>query len=119
MYLKWYVYRFNINAKIIQVVNVFEHDGFRKSVEDLIDKYEDKSEFEYELKSNLRYYFWCRSEHEVIICPWVGGDQEKINKKVDVYDQINNNWDIFLDYVWNNRPLRIRRDMERGDSDVF
>ena len=33
------------------------------------------------------------------------------DKKIDVYDQIENNWDIFIDYLWNNRKeLKARKD---------
>lgn len=48
------------------------------------------------------YYFWSKCEWEVLISPWVGGnDDEEI--KVDVAWQIMNNWDVFVDYTWNNR----------------
>ena len=47
------------------------------------------------------YYFWSKCEWEVLISPWVGGNDEEI--KVDVAWQIMNNWDVFVDYTWNNR----------------
>lgn len=30
------------------------------------------------------------------------------DKKIDVYDQIQMNWDVFADYVWTNLPVRKR-----------
>ena len=48
------------------------------------------------------YYFWAKCEWEVLIKPWVGGKGVE-DKKVDVCWQIMNNWDAFVDYVWNNR----------------
>lgn len=31
-------------------------------------------------------------------------------RKIDIYDQVMNNWDIFIDYLWNNRKeLRVRK----------
>ena len=45
------------------------------------------------------YYFWGRSEYEVVIYPWCGGG-EKESKKIDVYTQIMMNWDKFVEYVW-------------------
>lgn len=44
------------------------------------------------------YYFWSKTEWEVIVSPWVGkgGDE-----KIDVYDQLKLNWDKFVDYVWS------------------
>lgn len=48
------------------------------------------------------YYYWAKCEWEVIISPWIA--QHNDNEiKVDVYWQVMNNWDIFLDYVWNNK----------------
>ena len=55
------------------------------------------------LKSELLYYFWSKSEFEVIIAPWVGGDKDKDSVKIDVYDQVMNNFEVFVDYVWNNK----------------
>lgn len=39
-------------------------------------------------------------EWEVVIGPWCG-DRGTKEIKVDVYMQVMNNWDIFVDYVWN------------------
>lgn len=31
-------------------------------------------------------------------------------KKIDIYDQVMNNWDVFIDYLWNNRKeLKVRK----------
>ena len=54
------------------------------------------------LISEVMYYFWAKCEWEVLITPWVGGKGVE-DKKVDVCWQIMNNWDVFVDYVWNNR----------------
>jgi len=50
----------------------------------------------------MMYYYWSKSEWEIIIGPWCGGNNTK-EIKVDVYEQVLNNWDIFLEYVWNER----------------
>ena len=32
------------------------------------------------------------------------------DKKIDVYDQVINNWDIFIDYLWDHRKeLKVRK----------
>jgi len=37
-------------------------------------------------------------------------DYEKHPLKIDVYEQVMNNWDVFIDYLWNNRKeLKARR----------
>lgn len=68
------------------------------------------------------YYFWSKCEYEVIITsfPMYINQEEleiinnsdrkyKINiepdvgVKVDIYSQIMNNFEVFVDYVWNNK----------------
>ena len=75
------------------------------------------------------YYFWSKCEWEVVITDWpthiTVEEIEELNeelsryearwhrkpyslnvglpvqKKVSVYDQVMMNWDIFVEYVWN------------------
>ena len=101
--LEWNVYRFNINKQKIEVFNIFDHYSFKEYVKKALIKYENsRDEFSKLLKAELRYYFWCKAEHEVIVTCWVGGDREKVNKKIDIYDQMMMNWDKFVDYIWDN-----------------
>lgn len=101
--LEWNVYRFNINKQKIEVFNIFDHYSFKEYVKKALIEYEYcKEDFIKQLKSELCYYFGGKSEYEVIITCWVGGDREKVNQKIDIYDQVMMNWDKFVDYVWNN-----------------
>lgn len=76
------------------------------------------------LKRELGYYYWAKAEWEVVITTWppyidtneikriVKEDSENtahryrtyvnvdVGEKVDVYKQIQLNWDHFVDYVW-------------------
>ena len=38
--------------------------------------------------------------------------------KIDVYRQVMNNWDIFLDYVWSAKPIRRIRHNNRPEESV-
>ena len=93
-----------IDSNFIQ--KLFEHFGdievaFNASLDDL-KKIRGKAEFSEALRKNLFYYFCSKCEWEVIISPFVGGsDKEAI--KIDVYDQVRNNWEVFVDYVWMYR----------------
>lgn len=117
----WNVYRHDINRKEIIVYNIFDHYSFNESVKKIL-----KSEITYEeladkLKSETMYYFWGKAEHEVVITsfpPYI--DREEIDKlvaecedvkyrtyvkleiarKIDIYEQINMNWQQFVDYIW-------------------
>lgn len=100
--MEWNVFYHNMNAQEITVLNIFEHGGFMKDVKKHLKECPDKEAFVKELKSSLMYYFWSKSEYEIIISPWCGGRNTK-EKKVDIYSQVMLNWDKFVDYVWSFR----------------
>lgn len=97
--LEWNVFYYDLNAKEIQVLNVFNHGRYRKDVEDLLHKCTDMEEFSDKLKSVTMYYFWSKCEWETVIYPWVGDD--KAAKKIDVFWQLQNNWSRFVEYLWD------------------
>lgn len=101
--MKWNVFYYNANKQKIDMFNIFEHRSFLEYVEKAKKEYSnDKEKFAKRLKSELLYYFWAKAEWEVIIAPWVGGDRENDAVKIDVYEQVMSNWDVFVDYVWEN-----------------
>lgn len=101
--MEWNVYIYNINKKRIEPFNIFNHYGFIGNVQKAVSKYKNKYDFESQLRSELFYHYWSKSEWEVIIAPWCGGDRENDAIKVDVYSQVILNWDLFVDYVWEHR----------------
>lgn len=96
--LVWNVYSFNLNSNVIKPFNIFCHNKFKKDVVNNLKECNDKDEFAEKLKSNLRYYFWSKCEWEIYI-NWFDNDE----LKVDVYDQVMLNWNVFLNYVWNSK----------------
>ena len=60
----------------------------------------NKENFIEQLRKSLMYYFWSKSEYQVLILPWVG---EADDIKIDIYDQVMMNWDKFSEYVWTNK----------------
>ena len=102
--MEWNVFYHNINTQEITIFNVFKHSSFAKDVEKYLKECPDKETFVKELKSSLMYYFWSKSEYEIIISPWCGGRNTK-EKKVDIYSQVMLNWDKFVDYVWSFRKV--------------
>ena len=103
--LVWNVIYHSVNEDKIKTFNVFNHGGFRENLKKLYKKYPEKEEFAEELRRSLMYYFWCKCEWEIIIGPWCGSRDTK-EIKVDVYWQVMNNWEIFLDYVWNAKTSK-------------
>lgn len=110
--MKWNVYHYNINKRKVESYNIFDHYSFREYVKKAIKKHLIKEDFEEQLKSELRYYYWCKAEWEVIVAPWVGGDREKDKIKIDVYNQVMLNWDVFVNYVWDNRKELLENNVE-------
>lgn len=100
--LKWYVYLENFNGRSIVTYNVFEHFNFYQDVKKEIRQIEDKQNFSEKIKRIARYYFWAKCEYEILITSWIGNNNFK-DKKIDVYDQLELNWDRFIDYIWENK----------------
>ena len=101
--LVWNTIYSDFNARRIRVYNVFGHYGFLVDCQKNAKKNKDNKEaFAEQLRRDLMYHFWSKCEWEVIVSHWPprdGGAEEKI----DVYDQVRLNWNIFLDYAWEHR----------------
>lgn len=108
--LRWNVFVHDMNKREITVYNVFNHGSFSRDLAKRVKEAANKEEFSELANRELSYYFWCKAEWEVLICPWCAGS-EKEAIKVDVAWQVRNNWDRFVDYAWENRAELIK---ERG-----
>lgn len=101
--LKWNVFYGDWNGKKIDVFNIFNHGSFLRDCAAITESCsDDKDAFRERLKSSLRYYFWCKCEWEIVMSGWPSGRVIK-DRKVDVYTQVESNWDIFFEYVWSHR----------------
>ena len=100
--LVWNVYYHSINSREIKIHNVFDHYRFYEDVKKAYDHCKAKEEFAESVINSLRYYYWCKAEWEVLISPYVGGAIDE-GIRVDISDQVINNWDIFIDYLWSKR----------------
>ncbi len=102
--MEWNVFYHDVNARKIRAFNIFNHYRFSNNVEKALKKYDSKDEFAKELESELMYNFWCKAEYEIVISPWCGG-KDTADIKVDIYTQVMNNWNVFLDYVWSHKRV--------------
>ena len=50
-----------------------------------------------ELRCWCMYYFWSKCEYEVIVTGW---PDTKTERKIDIYQQIAANWEIFKNIVF-------------------
>lgn len=143
MNLEWNVFYHDINKNKIATKNIFNHWKFNEDVQKSLKKFKDKDEFAEQLRRDLMYYFWSKYEHEVVITsfpPYIKTNElDRLNDernlcreknkrdpiclsvdletgaKIDIYAQVMNNWDIFLDYVWNSKKRR-KKVNENADS---
>ena len=45
------------------------------------------------------YCYWCKCEWEILIAPLIG-DFDKESVKIDVYMQLEMNWNHYIKYLW-------------------
>lgn len=104
--LEWNVIVGDFNSKEIETYNIFDHWRFKEDCDKNWKRHKkDRAAFEDALKTDMMYYFWSKSEWEVIIQHWPPSERYK-DKKIDVYEQVRLNWDIFVDYVWKSYSER-------------
>ena len=102
MMLEWYVYLANINSKRIVKYDIFTHYSFYKSLKTHIKEFTEKESFSEWLRRDTMYYFWAKCEYEIILT--CNPEWNKFKKEViDVYDQLQLNWNKFVDYIWENK----------------
>lgn len=103
---EWYVFiNDDFNGKGIGKFNVFNSVKFRKGLLDIKKKLKKGVELDIkqEIKNELMYCFWSKSEYEVLIGPLFNRGISEW-QKVDVYDQVMLNFDKFADYVISVLP---------------
>ena len=129
--LTYYVYVENLNKRKIEKYNVLNDgiiDEFKKRMKE--QHIIDKRKFAEMAEQVIMYHYWSRSEWEIILTDWpphikleeltnLNNELEQYKKdhdrepysltvnlktaeKIDVYDQVMMNWNIFIDYVWEN-----------------
>ena len=105
--MEWYVYRYNINTRLIEKFNIFHHSGFMDDIKKMLNEKLDYEEFKKKLESSLFYYYAFKAEWEVIIRPWVG--HKDVESKIDVYQQVKLNWNNFAQYVWTYKKSKTEK----------
>lgn len=134
MDLKWMVYKEDWNNKLITTFNIFRHHSYKKEIERIIEMAQmglTKDNFEKEIRHLSQYYFWSKSEYEIVMTSWppyidanneldrlINEKRENkargwstkyldirpvVAEKISIYDQLLLNWDAFIDYLWLNK----------------
>lgn len=96
-----YVYVYNINAHKIEIFNIFNHGSFTQYAYKAMKNCKDKADFAKAIRGELLYYFWSKSEYELIVkltddnrvflYPWCGSRNSE-DEKIEVTDETDFNW---------------------------
>lgn len=99
--MEWFVYHYNINKHEIEAFNIFKHGSFAKYCNIHLNTMSDKEQFANAIKDELRYYFWSKSEYELIVrltdddrvflLPWCGSRNPE-GEKLEVANETNFDW---------------------------
>ena len=97
--LKWIVILPNQTYNIT-TYNIFNNLSFMAGLMDLKARFKKDNSIvlKEQVKRLLMYSFWSKEEYEIIIKSLF----EKEERKIDVYEQVMLNYDVFYDYLMNN-----------------
>ena len=110
--MHWNVIVEDFNGRKITTYDIFNHGRFAEDVRKSYKKYRnDHDSFCENVRKSLAYYFWSKCEWEVIVSAWPLSDRIS-DKKLDVYEQVMMNWDVFIEYVWTRCHERKRKKEE-------
>lgn len=107
--MHWRVFVENFNRKRIEEYDIFEHHGFAEDVRKAYSKHRnDFDAFAEKVRGSLFYYYCSKCEWEIVVSSWLEINRVP-ERKVDVYEQVMLNWDVFIEYVWTRCHERKRR----------
>lgn len=99
--LEWNVFVPDINKRQTKVFNIFNHISYKQEIVELLNRRNDYTleEFREKVKLSTMYYYWCKCEWKILIAPLIG-DFNKESVKIDVYMQLEINWNHYIKYLW-------------------
>lgn len=104
--MHWRVFVENFNDKRIEEYDIFDHYSFAEDVRKAYRKHRnDFDAFAERVRGLLFYYYCSQCEWEIVVSSWLTSGRVP-ERKVDVYEQVMLNWDVFIEYVWNQAHAR-------------
>lgn len=102
--LEWYALEYDFNTTKLKKINVLNEriiEDLKKRIKrDKISNYKDLKSA---VTSEMRYRYWCKAEHEMLVSDlWNDGEE-----KIDVWYQIELNIDRICEYVIKELKLKI------------
>lgn len=110
--MHWNVIVEDFNGRKIGTYDIFRHGMFADDVRKAYKKHKnDFDAFSKKVRGLLFYYFCSKCEWEVIVSAWPASDRIP-DKKIDAYEQVIMNWDVFIEYVWTRCHERKRKNAD-------
>jgi hypothetical protein len=87
----------------LEFYNIFNHYYFKERVAKILQQRIGRAQISEALKKIARYCFWSKCEYEVLVESWPPSKDFKSAVKIDVYEQLEMNWDALIDYIIKNK----------------
>lgn len=128
--LTWKVIMEELDSRKIIFYDLFASGHWEQVARKIKEDSVTREEWEKRFRLRLQSQYWARCEYEVVVTSWppyikVGdiqklqdevADREKawgskplkvnitptVQRKIDIFEQLDMNWSVFADYVWNN-----------------
>ena len=110
----WRVIAHRGNSPKIEFYNVFHHGGFVDEVCKALMNRIGRGQISEKIQRSARYYFWSKCEWEVVVSNW---PRQDVEEKIDVFEQLEANWEQFIDYIMKNRKTLVRWYKENQEYD--
>ena len=94
--MKWNVLYYSFHKKQIETYNIFHHSSFHHAFYEIAQTCKDKGHFAEELWNCLMYYFWSKSEYEILIYPYIPSTRSHLQSESDMR---------FLEEIWYGKTL--------------
>ena len=112
--LEWYAFRYDSNEHKLVFTNVLdgmEEDIAKKVKKGAKDNWKPVTgyiSFKDYIKSELMYYYWSKSENEVIIADLFDNKDEARWEKHDIWWQLEPNLDRICEYIINEMDIKFK-----------
>lgn len=123
--MEWNVCCYNCNADEIEAFNIFHHGRFREDTQEALKIAKNKAEFALIIKRELQYYFWSKSEYELIVrltdddrvflLPWCGSR----NPETEKIEVTNEHWLTFAKFHINRQIYANEAKIDIYDQVIF
>lgn len=114
MKLKYYAFYYDFNGKKLCRTNVIRDDLIER-VKYMVRTNKTYNEIREQVRLELMYHYWCKSEYEVIVCDL---HKREYNEKIDMWYQIEPNLDLIVkELIRYVAPRKYKKILVFGDDD--